>query len=277
MQKNTVSFTLVVILAARLFSSCIYADVIDDNLNQTHDYLSYYENPYKLTRGSIVGIDGYGGEYAVAWANGAAARYTEEEILIDVFGTGNSDATGIAYVTQGAGIQGDIAVSRLAGFLTYDFEGNELQGYGIISPYDVRDIDIELGRVWVGQTGNFGYRDPVTYSVHEMLTGQIGSVMAVNLIESEIDRLHTDGGAGSFVKKFNPDLSFMPATISTDYIAHEGFALTNEYLLLVVDDFVVKYENPYKGYTEPVPEPASVLLLGVGIVISGIGRKKKHR
>ena len=110
-----------------------------------------------------------------------------------------------------------------------------------------------------------------------MLTGQVGSILAVDLIDSEIDRMHIDGGAGSSVKKLNLDLSFMPDTISTDYITHEGFALTNEYLFLVVDDFVVKYDNPYKGYMEPVPEPASVLILVTGIVISGIGRKKKHR
>ncbi|MCK5570075.1 MAG: hypothetical protein KAJ15_10175, partial [Spirochaetes bacterium] len=65
----------------------------------------------------------------------------------------------------------------------------------------------------------------------------------VDLIDSEIDRMHIDGGAGSSVKKLNLDLSFMPDTISTDYITHEGFALTNEYLFLVVDDFVVKYDS----------------------------------
>jgi len=276
MMKNKTNFPVkhfitAVISTGILFTPQLLAGIIDDNLNQQHTYLSYYENPHK-SRGSIVGIDGFGDEYAIVWANGAVARYTEEEFLIDVFGTGNSDATGIAYVTQGAGIQGDIAVSRLSGFLTYDFEGNELQGYGIISPYDVKDIDIELGRVWVGQTGNFGYRDSDGQLI-ELLTGQVHSVMAVDLEQDYSDRLHVASLAGSFVKTLDINLDLLSGSISTDYITYEGFAVTDNYLFLVADDFVVKYDNPYKGYMEPVPEPATFILLTSGLAIL---RKKKR-
>lgn len=255
-----------------MIASQVQADAIDDKLNQSHNYISYFENPYKTTRGSIVGIDGFGDEYAVVWANGAVARYTEDGQLINAFSTGNSDATGIAYVTAGTELDGNIAVSRLSGFLTYDLEGNEITGYGIISQYNVMDIDIELGRVWIGLTGNFGYRDS-NGQIIELLLGQVNSVMAVNLMPDYQDRLHVASLAGSFVKSLGADLNLLPGSITTDYITYEGFALTNNYLLLAVDDFLIKYENPYKGYMEAVPEPSCFILVSAGIFMARYKRK----
>ncbi len=97
-----------------------------------------------------------------------------------------------------------------------------------------------------------------------MFDGAVHSTMVLNLVSEEYDRLNTASLAGSFVNKLDTGLNILSGAISTDYICYEDLALTNNYLLLVAEDFVVKYENPYQGYMEPVPEPTNMTFFAFG-------------
>jgi hypothetical protein len=257
------------------------ADIIDDLFQQGHTPKWWFENPYSNGGlNPIVGIDGNGaGEYALVWADGGVARYHEGAQGTDhfaVFGTG-LNAAALAYVMPGAGISGDIAVADVSGFASYSLDGTPIDGYNV-SGSDILDMDINLGQVWLGGDDFFGYRNP-DGSVHS-LDGSRYDACEVIDFDGYNDALLSSSSGSSGVNRFNPDLTLQPG-YNTDYYSHQGFALTENDLLVVASDHVFAFDNPYSPYiadnATPTPEPGSLgmLLAGAAFVLAGNRFKKE--
>ncbi len=242
---------------------------LDDVLAASHSIITFFPNPEPLN-GPITGFDGLGGKYGLVWENGDVKEYNESHSVINQFGTDFS-ATALSYVKPGAGILGDIAVANSSSFASFLLGGTEVQTYGVTSPHDITDLDIENGKVAISTTGNMGYWNGT--GVDQILSGGVDAILLQgDLIGGEPDRLHTSNSLGNAVTKLNPDgTPIGGSAFATDYFADQGFALTNNYLMTVVNDHVVVYDNPYTAF---IPEPATGILLLAGAGLTGIGRKR---
>lgn len=226
------------------------ADVIDDRLAQAHTPLSWFQNPHP-ERGAIKGIAGNcRDEFTLVWDNGDVGRFHEgEQMPFAQFATGITHAQGISYVTPGAGIAGDIAVADSSGFETYAFSGSRVASYGILTGGSIKDIKIELGKVLVGTTTGFGYRKD-DGTLNAPTTGNTATVSLVNLVDGLNDRIGVAGsGNGIDYSRLDGNLAVIPSSnVHTDYLPNEGVGLTQNELMFVANDHVVRYDNPFKSY-----------------------------
>ena len=229
---------------------------LDALLSQSHTPRWIMNNPFP-SKGNPVGIAGnYNNEFALTYSDGTVFRFNENKDAAPTpfaqFSTGLT-ATAVSYVMPGAGIDGAIAVADRGGFDTYTLTGAHVNGRGLISPYDLQDFKIDLGKVYVATSGDLGIMKS-DGTIDEFGTGSSDNILPVNLVSGLTDRIFTASNL-----EYELDSSGRPILstyLGTDLTSKQGYGLTENTMLVIRGDGSIRcYDNPFAGNME-VPEPA---------------------